>query len=247
MTEPGKSFDLARTMADTARSIDGPRTLEETLDAIVHAARASVPGFEHVGISVVEHDGTVSTLAATGRLVRELDMLQYKLGEGPCLSAMREETVVLVEHLAQEQRWPRFVPRAVQAGVKAQMGVQLFHGGTVGGLNFYSTASETVDPEAPRHAELFATHAALALGHARRSDEAAAAAHDVQVVGQAVGMLVERYEITADRAFDYLVRVSSRADVLLPDVAREVVAQGDRRAHEAAESETESQRDEERG
>jgi hypothetical protein len=50
------STDIARSLAEAARSISASHQLEETLDAIVSAARTSVPGFDHVGISIVHKD-----------------------------------------------------------------------------------------------------------------------------------------------------------------------------------------------
>ena len=237
MPEPTSNFDLARTLAQAAQAISAHGTLEDTLDAIVTAARTSVPGFEHVGISVVQGDGTVTTMAATSPLVEELDTLQYKLGQGPCLSTLRDDTLVLAEEMAHEQRWPRYVPRAVEAGVRSQMGVQLLtNEETLGGLNFYSTSSDFISVEAPRRAELFAAHAALALDHARHADQASEAIPTRQLIGQAVGILMERFEITEDRAMYYLVRVASVGQLRLRDVAREVVAQVTLRAERTQES-----------
>ena len=237
MSEPTSNFDLARTLADAAQAISSHATLEDTLDAIAHAARGAVPGFEHVGISVVQGDGTVTTMASTSRLVRELDTLQYKLGEGPCLSVLRDEALLLAEDLAEDQRWPRYVPRAVEAGVRSQMGVRLStRDETLGGLNFYSTSSSTIDIDAPVRAELFATHAALALGHARQTDQTNEAIPTRQLIGQAVGILMERFELTEERAMYYLVRVASVGQLRLRDVAREVVAQVTLRAERAQET-----------
>ena len=76
MTDSTTPPDLARMLADAAQAIDAAPTLEGTLDAIADAARSSVPGFDHVGISVLDEHGTVTTVSATGSLVRELDALQ---------------------------------------------------------------------------------------------------------------------------------------------------------------------------
>ncbi len=111
------------------------------------------------------------------------------------------------------------------------MSVQLFTSDeTLGGLNFYSTLTGAIDPEAPRRAELFATHAALALSHARRADHAAEAVPTRQLIGQAVGILMERFELTEDRAMYYLVRVAAAGQLGLRDVARVVVDQVSARA-----------------
>jgi GAF domain-containing protein len=219
-------FDLARALAEAAQVINAPGTLEDTLDAIARTARDAVPGFDHVGISVVQGDGTVTTMAATSRLVRELDTLQYKLGEGPCVATLRDQSMIIAEELADDPRWPGYVPRAVEAGVRAQLGVQLFTSEeTLGGLNFYSTTTAAINPDAPQHAQLFATHAALALDHARHADQANEAMPTRQLIGQAVGILMERFEITEERAMYLLVRVGTAGQLKLREVAREVVDQ----------------------
>ena len=231
MTYSSDAVDLARLLAEAAQAINVEGTLEETLEAIAHTARDAVPGFDHVGISVVQGDGTVTTMAATSELVRTLDTLQYELDQGPCLDALRLERYLGVEHLAEDQRWPQYVPRAVEAGIRAQMGVQLFTPEeTLGGLNFYATATSDIDPQAPHRAELFAAHATLALEHARRADQAREAIPTRQLIGQAVGILMERFEITEERAMYLLVRVGTAGQLKLREVAREVVDQVTTRA-----------------
>lgn len=225
--------DLADAMMAAAREIYAPSCLEETLDAIVRTAQASVPGIDHVGISIVYTDGRIETKAATHEIVWKLDGLQYDSGEGPCLDSMRGGKVTLVEYAEDEQRWPKFIPKAVEAGLRAQLGIQLYtNKETLGGLNMYSTTTDTIDPEAMHIAELFAGHAALALGHARREENLNAAISSRKVIGQALGMVMERYGIDEDRAFAFLVRVSTSGNVKLRQVAQELVRQGNERARE---------------
>ena len=230
----GGDFDVAQALAQAATAMAVHGNPGDTLHAIVHAAREAVPGFNEVSATVVTGDGAITTMASTSSLVRELDALQYELGEGPCLSAVREQELVMVQHLAEEQRWPRYTPRAVEAGVRSQMAVHLVADEEVlGSLNFFSTVRDTIHPEAFHRASLFATHAALALGYARRLEAVHASAGTHRLIGQAIGMLVERFEIDDDRAFYYLVRVASAGGLELRQVAREVVDQGNRRAHES--------------
>ena len=94
--------NVAQALGDAARAIRAPGPqggLEGTLHAIAHAARDSVPGFDHVGVTVVQGGGAVATMASTGQLVRDMDTLQYELDQGPCLDALRQERLVLVEDL----------------------------------------------------------------------------------------------------------------------------------------------------
>jgi len=83
------------------------------------------------------------------------------------MQALVGDGVVIVDH-ATEQRWPAYMARALETGLRAQMGLQQYnHEGVLGSLNLYSTESETIDEAAPLIAELFAAHAAIALGHVR--------------------------------------------------------------------------------
>ncbi len=72
-------------------------------------------------------------------------------------------------------------------------------------------------------ARLFATHAAIILGHAQQEDQLNEALRNRKTIGQAIGILMERYRIDADRAFQFLIRASSTSNVKLRDVAEEVV------------------------
>jgi GAF domain-containing protein len=216
--------DVASALTEAAKAIHSPRSLDETLDAIVHAAQQTVPGFEHVGISIVHGNGEIETRVGTDQLVWELDELQYKLHEGPCFDSIREDPVLLMEDARTEQRWPSYIPEALQKGLRSQMGLRLYTDeGTLGGLNFYSTRSAGIDRDAVQLAELFATHAALALGRARYEHQLNESVASRQLIGTAVGIVMERYQITDDRAFQFLVRASSSGNIKLRVIAQEVV------------------------
>jgi GAF domain-containing protein len=222
-----KRPDILAGLAEAARLIYSAPDLPTTLNTTVQAAGLALPGIDHVGISISYRDGRVETVAATDQLVWDLDQLQYELNEGPCLEAIRESGIVEVNNLAMhEARWPRFVPRAVALGLRAQMGLRLYvDEETLGGLNLYSTRSDTIDADVREAAELFATHAALEMGHVRREENLNSALHTRKVIGQAIGIVMERYELDEDRAFKYLTQVSQHSNVKLRDVAAEIVQQ----------------------
>jgi GAF domain-containing protein len=216
--------DFARALTEAAKVIHSPRTEEETLLAIALEARRSVPGFDHVGISISHRNGKIETMASTDDLVGELDDLQYDLMEGPCVDSVHSAPVVVVENARHEQRWPRFIPEAVKKGLRAQLALRLFtEDETLGSINLYSTTSDTVDPNALAMAELFAAHAAIALGRARYEHQLNDALGSRKTIGQAVGLVMERYRIDEDRAFHFLVRVSRNSNIKLRDVAQELV------------------------
>jgi len=217
--------DFASALAEAARTINQPRTVEETLETIAHTARSSVPGFDEVGISLVHKDGSVETKAATGELVWQLDKLQYDLNEGPCVSSLRDEPVIIVDHIAHEQRWNAFVPEAVKLGLKAQMALRLYvdEDGTIGGINLYSTSSDTIADDAPAVAEVFAAQAAVALGRVQEIHQLNEALQSRQQIGTAIGILMERYKVDQQGAFAFLSRLSSHSNVKLRDVAARIV------------------------
>lgn len=215
---------VAASLANAAEAINESQSFQETMDAIVRATCTSLPEFGHVSLSLRKPDGTLETTSGTDQLVWELDNQQYSVGEGPCVEAIEEEPVVVVEHLPHEQRWPRYIPAAAEKGVRSQVGVRLFTSGRhIGGLNLYSTEHYEVDPDCVETARLFATHAAIMLGHAQHQDQLNQALQTRKLIGQAIGILMERYRIDADRAFQFLVRASSTGNIKLRDVAEELV------------------------
>lgn len=220
------STDFADSIAEAVRTLHKPRSLSDTLQTIVEVACNSVPGFDQVGISTLERRGEVQTRAYTGELVTHLDALQYALREGPCSEALQGHDVVCSSALRHEQRWPHYVPQAWEAGVRSQLAVKLYlDQGTLGGINFYSTVHEEVAPEAQALARLFATHAAIALGHAQERETFTEGLVTRRAIGQAIGILMERYDMNEDRAFAFLVRASSHANMKLRTVAQELVAE----------------------
>jgi GAF domain-containing protein len=217
---------IIHALAHAAREIGAPRDLATTLDTIVDVARRSMPEINHVGVTLAHRKGRLETIAATGQLVRDLDDLQYDMGEGPCVHAMRSDPVVVVEHARHEQRWPRYTPEAVRRGLRSQLGLRLYVKGdeTLGSLNMYSTTSDVIRPETRPLAELFAAQVAVALKHVLHAESLSAALESRTMIGTAVGIVMERYGLDDQQAFAYLTRVSQHSNVKLKDVAREVVA-----------------------
>lgn len=215
---------MAAALTEAAQVMHAPTTVEETLEAIAEATLKTIPGFDHAGISITHRDGRIETMTGTDRLVWDLDDLQYGLREGPCYDAIRGAGVVLVENAPDDPRWPRYLPAAAEKGLRSQLAVGLYQDGdSMGGLNLYSTASETIAKEAVLIAELFATQAAIALGRSTEHAQLNDALVSRTVIGQATGIMMERYQLDEARAFQFLIRASSTSNTKLRDIAREVV------------------------
>jgi len=216
---------VAEALGQAAQEMVTRHELPEVLQSLVDIARDSVPGIEHVGISIVHSDGRIQTLAATDDFVNQLDELQYRLDEGPCLDAIRHDSVVVVSRSELLSRWPRFMEEAAVLGLRSHMGLRLrTEEKTLGGFNLYSTRADQIDPDAQHVARLFSSHAALALGTFPLEDTITAGLTSRQRIGQAVGILMQRYELDEDRAFAYLARAAQASHMPLRDVAEEVVS-----------------------
>jgi transcriptional regulator with GAF, ATPase, and Fis domain len=229
VSDPNYS-SFADAIGEAARSINGTRSLDERVRAVVGAASDTIPGFDLASISVAFRGKPVETRAASSDLVEELDAIQYQTHEGPCFDAFTHPAVVLAPSLRHEERWPRYSPRASEAGVTAQMAVPLRDGAEVrGALNLYSTKAEGIDPEAVELATFFANHVALAIGWARTEEHLNNALATRKTIGQALGIVMERYQIDEEKAFAFLTRVSSTSNIKLRHVAEALVAQSDAR------------------
>ncbi len=208
---------VARRMQEEHGDVDA------TLRAVTTAAVATVPHASECSISYVTGRREVESRASTGDLSREVDALQGRLGEGPCLDAVWEEEVVRVDDVAAEQRWPRFAREAAALGAGSMMCFQLFvSGDQLGALNLYSRDPGVFDDEAQEIGMMLAAHAAVAIAGAEHEQNLRRAVDRRDLIGQAEGILMERYEITADQAFGVLARVSQQTDRRLADIAREL-------------------------
>jgi len=223
-----RSAEIGEAMGHLARSLQAEHAdLEVTLKAITAAAVDAVEGAEHAAITMVTGQGRVQSRAATGSLPERIDALQTEAGEGPCLQALWEQETVHVEDMATESRWPRFAPRAADLGVGSMLCFQLFvHGDNLGALNLLSLEAGAFGADDTSVGLLFATHAAVAISGARREDQTRTALDTRDLIGQAKGILMERYRLTPDQAFSLLVRVSQHTHVKVRELAEQLSLTG---------------------
>lgn len=219
--------DLAASFSASARSLEQQETPALTLIEIVKDAVNLVPGCDEGSISVVLGRRQVSSEAASGELPRVIDAMQEELGQGPCLDAAYKHLAVLVPDMASDDRWPLFAPRAAAAGAASMLSCRLYvEGENLGALNLYARTAGAFDEESEHVALLFASHAAIAYADSRKVERLEGRIATRQLIGQAQGILIERYKITGDAAFVMLVRASQRSNVKLRDVAERLVIEG---------------------
>lgn len=220
--------DLPGAFAAFARDLLDQGSVQSTLEEIAELAVGEIRGCEFAGISVLHGQGDVSTPAATHAVVEEADRLQYSLGEGPCLEAIHDRDVYFVDDTTMETRWPRFMASVADLGMRSMMSVQLFTRREVlGGMNLYSTEVKAFDPASARFGELLAAHAAVALASARNEENLRGAIRTRERIGEATGILMERYKVGSQEAFSLLAKASQNLNTKVRDLAEEIVRTGD--------------------
>jgi transcriptional regulator with GAF, ATPase, and Fis domain len=195
----------------------------------VQAARL-VSGSLSCGITL-RRGGQNSTVACSDELATEVNGLQYRLREGPILTALKDGLEVRADNLASEDRWPRFAAAAAERGVRSCLSLPLIaRDETVGALTLYAMTTEAFGDEETRRAGKFADPAAgaLALGlrlvtYADVIDQLRASLASRAIIDQAVGVIMGQERCTQDKAFSALRTASQNRNVKLREIAREVV------------------------
>ena len=219
---------LAERMAEAARALQDETNTQTTMDVAVRLAVDNVRGCDAAAFSLVKRGGRLETPAYTDEAALAGDLLQYELGEGPCVDAAWEERLVHSGDLSGDPRWPTWGPRVVrELGVHSMLCLQLFtHANTLGALNLYSRTPNAFDREDLDDGVALAAHVAIALSASQNRADLVTALDSRTVIGQATGVLMERYGIDAAKAFALLSRVSSDSNTKIRDLARELVETG---------------------
>ena len=218
---------LVTVLRRVSRELAGRRSirdLDETLSQIVVSAVQTVPHVDAGGMSLAEK-GRITSRHPSNDVVTQLDRLQSHLEEGPCITALEEppaDGMIFARDLAGDdaRRWPRFAPRAVEAGYRSMLSTQLSaEGGTRAALNLYASAPDVFDAESRQVAGLFGVQAAMLLYGSEQAAFLQRAVDTRDVIGQAKGILMERFTVDDDEAFQMLVRSSQDTNMKLVDVA----------------------------
>jgi GAF domain-containing protein len=215
---------ISQQLADAARSIQGRPSTQQTLDKVVLVATELIQGCDLVGISIV-HPGGIDTPAGSDEALNRIDELQFKLKEGPCYDALRTRETVVSGSLRTDPRWPTWGPLvAKEIGVHSIVSYRLFTtADTLGVLNLYSRSPDAFDVDDIYNGLALAAHVAVALAASQNVANLEMAIASRTVIGQAEGILMERFGIAADQAFAALRRVSQHRNVKLNQVAEELV------------------------
>ena len=213
-------------------------SMESLLQTVAELTKTVMPGNPETSVSLLVRDRP-TTVVSTGELAIDLDETQYEEGHGPCLHAARTGELTEIADTRAEDRWPDYTPRAVERGNLSSLSVPLAidpDAQVSGALNIYARQPGAFDEASRSVAVRFAPYATVATGNLYAYQSARDTAENLQtalesraVIDQAKGILMERYKLTADGAFQLLARASMTTNRKLRDIADHLVTTGELR------------------
>ena len=218
------NHDLAMRMAELARATAPPSTVDQVLASMTKAAVEMIPGTDTCGVLLIGKGGKYESLFGTSGLIYELDRLQEQCGEGPCISAAVDELIVRTDDFSHEQRWPTYSRAATELGVRSGLSFKLYTGSsTAGALNLFGLKPHAFNGESEAIGAVLAAHAAAAILASRHGEQLEAALNTRDTIGQAKGVIMERFNVDAIRAFEMLRELSQTTNTRLIDIATRVI------------------------
>jgi GAF domain-containing protein len=230
--DPAEALERLGRLSLRELSMDG------LLQTVADLTKTVMPGNPEASVCLLVK-GHPTTMVSTGELATDLDETQYERGHGPCLHAARTGEVTEIPDTRAEDRWPDYTPRAVEHGNLSSLSVPLAidpDEQVTGALNIYARRPDAFDEASRSVATRFAPYAAVAAGNLYAYQSARDMAENLQaalesraVIDQAKGILMERYKLTPDAAFQLLARASMTTNRKLRDIADHLVRTGELR------------------
>jgi transcriptional regulator with GAF, ATPase, and Fis domain len=218
---------IRHAMEELTEQFAHPTALDVTLRGVTASSVDLIDGVEYADVLLVAGADQFKSLAATSELAVQIDDFQQHYREGPCLDAAIGNTMIMCNDLREDSRWPRFAEAAVAVGIHSLMSFQLYtHNARMGALNLFGIKPEVFTPEKEAMGAMLATHAATALIANDRELQFQSALASRDVIGQAKGMIMARFDVDAVRAFELLTKLSQDSNTRVAVVAEEIVSRG---------------------
>jgi PAS domain-containing protein len=219
---------LSLARADLATELSPERDSDFLLERLVLLTLRWIPGTEHASVTRHADGRDVRSVAATDAVAARCDELQARCRQGPAVGVVVDHDTIRVDDLRQDSRWRAFSAGAADLGVRSVLACELpITGSGEARLNLYSSQPRAFGPMAELVAPVFAARASITLAHSDEVHNLRKAIASRQVIGQAVGILMERHRIRAEEAFDRLVAASKNSRVKLRELAVRITETGE--------------------
>jgi GAF domain-containing protein len=213
-------------------------SMDGLLQTVADLTRTVIPSRPEASVLLLVKDRP-STVAHTGQLAVDLDETQYERGHGPCLHAARTGQLTEIADTRTEPRWRDYMQHAAERGNLRSLSIPLVideDEQVTGALNIYARRPDAFDQASRSAATRFGPYAAVAAGNLYAYQSARDMADNLQValesraaIDQAKGILMERYKLTPDQAFQLLARASMTTNRKVRDIADHLVRTGELR------------------
>jgi GAF domain-containing protein len=221
---------LARTMVELADTLvddfDVVDLLTLLTDRCVEVLDVSTAGL------ILAVNGDLRLMASSSEAMRILELFELQAEEGPCTDCYRSgQPIVNLDLAASRDRWPRFIPEALDAGFRSAHALPMRLRGTViGALNLFRADEGAMVRDDIVAAQAFADIATIAVLQSRAAVQAQVVNEQLNraltsrnVIEQAKGVLAERASLDMAEAFARLRHYARNNNYRLADVAQDVV------------------------
>ncbi|GAA4934380.1 GAF and ANTAR domain-containing protein [Actinoplanes utahensis] len=217
--------EAADTLVDEFDLFDFLHMLTERACGLVGAAAA--------GLALADEHGRLGFVVGSDDNVRLIELFQIQNDQGPCLEAFRTgQPVINIDLPAAAARWPRFVPRATDAGFRSVHAFPLrLRSQVLGALNIFgdTVGGDFADTDVPIMQAL-ADVATIGLMQERAIRRSEALTEQLQgalnsriIIEQAKGAIAQIKEVSVDDAFLRIRAYARNHNLRLTDVARRIV------------------------
>jgi ANTAR domain/GAF domain len=222
--------DIQSAMSELAGNFASHTEIEPILNTVTAQAVRLINEVDFADILLIDGDGHRS-MAPTAEITVKLDTIQVELNQGPCLEAVTNEPLVHSPDFSLESRWPGFAAAAMEHGIRSMMSFHLYTypdktRGAITGIAALNLFSRNVGPFSLADqavGAMLATHAATALIASNRQLQFESALHSRDVLGQAKGILMERFKVDAVRAFSLMTKLSQDTNTPVRVIAQRIV------------------------
>jgi GAF domain-containing protein len=224
------SDELAGVFARMSGLLLSEQTVGSVLRLVTKLAQESIPDTAGAGLSVLDADGARITTAATDEVVERADRIQYETGTGPCLVAWTDRTIVRVDDLARDTRWPHWARRAHGLGLRASLSAPLVAGDTaLGALKVYGVRPGVYGAREESLLGMFATQAAVLVANAKSYADAHRVSARLQsslrgrdAINVAKGILMAQGHVDERTAFLQLAKTAQQHRQSLLETAEDL-------------------------
>lgn len=217
---------IARAMRQVAAGVKEHIPIDTTLAELTRAAVELIDGVDYADVLLISN-GEFRSISPTSPIATQASKAQEQTSQGPCVDAADRDVIVRCSDLESDRRWPQFAREARAAGVLSVVSLRLYtHDADSGALNLLGAERGSLSAEGEALGAMLATQAALLMISADREQQFESALASRDVIGQAKGIIMERFAVDAIQAFELLKRVSQESNTPVRHIAERLVKRG---------------------